>query len=464
VTRSSAVRRSPPSPPVAVPTTLLRGGRVLDAHLGIDAVADVLVTADGCVVGPDRVPGHARVVDVGGLWVMPGLVDLQVHFREPGFTHKEDLLSGSRAAFAGGVTTVVVMPNTQPTLDEPALVREQSAKARRHGGVRILVAAAATRGLGGVDVTDHAALKDAGAVALTDDGLPVLDDDVMARTFAGCRAHDLVFMQHAEDLRQTKIDGQHAPMSESTTQRQAGVHGQPRRAESDVVARDLALAEAAGARYHVLHCSTAASLELVRAAKARGVRVTCEASPHHLLLTDADVVRAGVAVPSSPADLDPNRKMNPPLRDAADRAALVQGLVDGTVDAVATDHAPHAAAEKAQGFVAGPFGVVGLETAFAALLGFVDEGVITPRRAVELMTSGPARVLGLTGTLGTFAGDSGDVAVVDPRRPWTVTPGCLLSRSKNSAFLGRRFPGRVVQTWRRGLCVWQIVDGGGPSR
>jgi dihydroorotase len=447
-------RAAPASPS---PMTLLRGGRVLDAHAGIDGVADVLVRADGCVVDPAEVPAHARVVDVAGLWVMPGLVDLQVHFREPGFTHKEDLLSGSRAALAGGVTTVVVMPNTSPTLDDPALVRGQAARARRHGGVRILVAAAATRGLGGTIVTDHAALKAAGAVALTDDGLPVLDDDVMARTFAGCRAHDLVFMQHAEDLRQTKVDGHHAPMSESATQRLAGVAGQPRRAESDVVARDLALAEAAGARYHVLHCSTAASLALVRAAKARGVRVTCEASPHHLLLTDADVVRAGVGRPSSSADLDPNRKMNPPLRDETDRAALVQGLVDGTVDAVATDHAPHAAAEKALGFVAGPFGVIGLETAFAALLGFVADGTLSPLRAVELMTSGPARVLGMAGQIGTFGGDSGDVAVVDPRRPWTVTPGSLLSRSKNSAFLGRTFPGRVVQTWRRGLCAWQVV-------
>jgi dihydroorotase len=437
--------------------TLLRGGRVLDARLGIDRIADVLVREDGCVVDPAHVPLDVRVVDVDGCWVVPGLVDLQVHFREPGFTYKEDLLSGSRAALAGGVTTCVVMPNTQPVLDDPALVREQSARCRRQGGVRILVAAAATRGLGGVEVTDAAALKAAGAVALTDDGLPVLDDAVMARTFAACQANDLLFMQHAEDLRQTKVDGQHAPMSESSTQAAAGVRGQPRRAESDVVARDIALAEAAGARYHVLHCSTRASLELVRAARARGARVTCEASPHHLLLTDADVAKAGVHRPTSANDLDPNKKMNPPLRDVSDREALVQGLVDGTIDAVATDHAPHAAHEKARGFVDGPFGVIGLETAFAALLTFVHDGTITPLRAVELMTSGPARVLGLTDTIGTFAGDSGDVAVIDPARTWTVTPGSLLSRSKNTAFAGRTFTGRVVQTYLRGLRAWELV-------
>jgi dihydroorotase len=436
--------------------TLLRGGRVIDAHQRFDDTADVLVSADGCVIGPSSVPSHARVVDVKDRWVIPGLIDLQVHFREPGQTHKEDLLSGSRAAFAGGITTVVVMPNTTPALDDPALVRAQNAKTQKHGGVRILVAAAATKAIAGKELSNHKALKAAGAVALTDDGMPLLDDDVMALAMASCAKHDLLFMQHAEDLNLTKVDGHHAPMNASLTQQLAGVRGQPAEAEALMVARDLLLAEETGARYHVLHCSTKASLELVREAKMRGVRVTCEAAPHHLLLCDADVVKDGLGrPPSSPDDLDPNRKMNPPLRSLRDQAALAQGLADGTVDAVATDHAPHQANEKARGFVDGPFGVIGLETAFAALMTFVDGGAITPLRAVELMTSGPARVLGLTGHLGTFAGDSGDAVVVDPRREWDVTPGALLSRSKNSAFLGMRFRGRVEQTFARGLCVYQ---------
>lgn len=439
--------------------TLLRGARVIDAHQGFDDIADVLVTPDGCVIGPSQVPQHARVVDVKNRWVIPGLIDLQVHFREPGQTHKEDLLSGSRAAFAGGITTVVVMPNTTPALDDPALVRGQNAKTARHGGVRILVAAAATVAIAGKRLSNHKALKAAGARSLTDDGMPVQDDDVMAATLASCARHDLLFMQHAEDLRLTKVDGHHAPMNASLTQELAGVRGQPAAAESLMVARDLLLAEATGARYHVLHCSTADSLELVRQAKLRGVRVTCEAAPHHLLLSDIDVVKARVKAegrsPSSPDDLDPNKKMNPPLRSLRDRLALAGGLVDGTVDAVATDHAPHAAQEKARGFVDGPFGVIGLETAFAALLTFVESGTITPLRAVELMTSGPARVLGLSGQLGTFASDHGDVVVVDPRQEWHVTPGALLSRSKNSAFLGMRFRGRVEQTYARGLCVYQ---------
>lgn len=438
--------------------TLLRGGRVIDAHLKIDTIADVLVWADRCEVSPTTVPTNANVVDVAGRWVLPGLVDLQVHFREPGQTHKEDLLSGSRAALAGGITSVVVMPNTDPCLDDPALVREQHDKPREHGGIHILVAAAATAGLEGKALSDHKALKAAGAVALTDDGLPVMDDDVMAAVFKSAAQHDLVFMQHAEDLRATKVDGHHAPMNESLTSFRAGVRGQPSSAEGSMVERDIELAERFKARYHVLHTSTLTSLEAIRMAKMRGVRVTCEASPHHLLLCDEDVVKVGVTMPKSADDLDPFKKMNPPLRGRRDRDALQAALVDGTVDAVATDHAPHATFEKERGFVDGPFGVIGLETALAALLTFVDGGHITPLRAVELMTSGPARVLGRTGRLGTFAGDSGDVCVVDPKQEWDVTSGALLSRSKNSAFVGMRFRGRVERTYLRGLCAYQRLN------
>ena len=438
--------------------TLLRGGRVIDAHLKIDTIADVLVWTDRCEVSPATVPTNANVVDVGGRWVLPGLVDLQVHFREPGQTHKEDLLSGSRAALAGGITSVVVMPNTNPCLDDPALVREQHDKPREHGGIHILVAAAATAGLEGKALSDHKALKAAGAVALTDDGLPVMDDDVMAAVFKSCAKHDLVFMQHAEDLRATKVDGHHAPMNESLTSFRAGVRGQPSSAEGSMVERDIELAERENARYHVLHTSTLTSLEAIRMAKMRGVRVTCEASPHHLLLCDEDVVKFGVTTPKSADDLDPFKKMNPPLRGRRDRDALQAALVDGTVDAVATDHAPHATFEKERGFVDGPFGVIGLETALAALLTFVDGGHITPLRAVELMTSGPARVLGRTGRLGTFAGESGDVCVVDPKQEWDVTSGALLSRSKNSAFVGMRFRGRVERTYLRGLCAYQRLN------
>lgn len=438
-----------------LPATIVRGARVIDPHAGIDAVTDVLVSPAGIVLDPARLPEGGRVLDARGLWALPGLIDLQVHFREPGQTHKEDLGTGSRAALAGGVTTVVVMPNTRPVLDDPALVRAQGEVSDSRGLARVLVAAAATRGSLGREISDYAALKAAGAVAVTDDGLPVLDDEVMAAALRSCARNDLLFMQHAEDTRITH----HVPMTLSDVSRAAGVEGQPPEAEAVIVERDVRLAEETGARYHVLHLSTARSLEAVRAAKARGARVSCEVSPHHLLLTHDDVVRKGVIAPHSPDDLDPNKKMNPPLRSEADRRALVAGLVDGTVDAVATDHAPHAAEEKGQGFVRAPFGVTGLETMLAALLGFVHAGTIDARRAVELVTAGPARVLRREGQVGTLVGPRAppDLCLVDPSRAWEVDPGNVLSRSKNSCFYGRRFQGRVVGTFLRGRLAYQLI-------
>ena len=437
-------------------STLVRGARVIDPHAGIDARVDILISSDGVTLDPVRVFPGVREVDARGLWALPGFVDLQVHFREPGQTHKEDLATGSRAALAGGVTTVVVMPNTRPVLDDPALVRAQHAIAEARGLAHVLVAAAATQGSEGRAVSDYRALKGAGAVAVTDDGLPVLDDDVMRAALVSCAANDLLFMQHAEDTRVTR----HVPMTTCDVSRAAGVEGQPPEAESRIVERDVDLARELGARYHVLHLSTQASLEAVRRAKAAGARVTCEASPHHLLLTHDDVVARGVDTPKSARDLDPNKKMNPPLRSGADRRALVSGIVDGSVDAVATDHAPHAADEKGAGFVKAPFGVTGLETMFAALLTFVHDGTIDARRAVELVTAGPARVLGRAGQVGTLAGPRAppDVTLVDPARAWTVGDATLASRSHNSCFIGRTFKGRVTATFIRGFLAYQVVS------
>jgi dihydroorotase len=335
---------------------LLERARVLDPAAALDDTLDVLVEPGRVTLAPGSVPDGAKRVDCRGLWALPGLLDIQVHFREPGFEHKETLTTGARAALAGGVTTVVVMPNTKPALDTPEAVRFQTERGRE-AGVNVLVAAAASVGISGERLTDYAALKQAGAVAVTDDGFPLLDDGLMRRSLELCREHDLLFMQHAEDTRMTG----HAPMTESDVSRALGVRGQSPDAEGVVVERDIALALETGARYHVLHTSTARSLEAVRRAKAtfgdEPARVSCEASPHHLLLT-YDACREG----------DPNTKMNPPLRSEEDRRALVAALVDGTVDAVATDHAPHHADEKGKGFADAPFGVTGLETAFAAVL------------------------------------------------------------------------------------------------
>jgi len=436
-------------------TVVVRQARVLDPEAGVDVVGDLLIAPGRVVLNPESVPADARTVDGRGLWAVPGLIDLQVHFREPGFEHKETIATGSRAAFAGGVTTVVVMPNTRPVLDDPALVRQQGAIAEERGLVHVLVAAAATLGSKGEALSDYAALKRAGAVSVTDDGLPLLDDALMDRALASCAANDLLFMQHAEDTRMTH----HAPMTESDVSRAAGIAAQSADAEGVIVERDVALAAKNDARYHVLHMSTARSLRAVREAKAKGARVSCEVSPHHLLLTIDDVVKDGAGEPHSADDLDPNKKMNPPLRSAADRRALIEGLVDGTVDAVATDHAPHSHDEKGKGFVDAPFGVTGLETMFAALLKFVHDGTIDVRRAVELVTSGPARVLGRAGKVGTLYGADApaDVCLVDPARVWQVGQGNLLSRSKNSCFLGRRFTGRVVATFLRGQLTYQLI-------
>lgn len=416
---------------------VIRQGRVIDPHAGVDEVVDLIVSASGVEKLAGNAPSDAQEIDARGCWVVPGLVDLQVHFRQPGFEYKETIESGSRAAFAGGVTTAVVMPNTHPTLDTPEQVRFESEESERVGGARILVAAAVTPKLSGEGLTDHGALKAAGAVAVTDDGLPVMDDEVMEASLRACVEHDLLFMQHAEDLSMTD----HAPMTESAVSQAIGVRGQPAAAEGVMVERDVALAEKTGARYHVLHTTTGRSIEAVRAAKARGLSVTCEVSPHHLLLTY-----------EACGEADPNTKMNPPLRSEEDRRALVQALVDGTADAVATDHAPHSAEEKAKGFTDAPFGVVGLETMLAAVLSFVHDGTISVQRAVELMTAGPARVLRREGHLGTLFGTSApaDVCIVDPEREWTVSPDTLHGKSKNSAFLGRRFRGRVIATFFSG--------------
>ena len=407
----------------AASTSFFRGVRLIDPEAGVDKVVDLLVTPEGVHQNPSLVPDDAVQFDGSGLWALPGLVDIQVHFRQPGFEYKETIESGSAAALAGGICTVVVMPNTQPRLDTPEQVSFEAEEARRVRGIDLLVAAASTKNLDGTELTNHADLKAAGAVAITDDGFPVLDDDLMRGSLEQCAELDLLFMQHAEDIRMT----QHAPMTDSPVSVALGVKGQSSDAEGVIVERDIALARETGARYHVLHTSTARSMAAIRAAKAEGLPVTCEVSPHHLLLT-YDACASG----------DPNTKMNPPLRSEYDRRSLVDALADGTVDAVATDHAPHAKDEKAKGFQDAPFGVIGLETAFAALLSFVHDGTISDKRAVELMTSGPARLLGLQGRLGTLNDEAPvHLTVVDPNREWTVTEEAMAGKSTNSAFLGR---------------------------
>ncbi len=418
-------------------STLVKNIRLLDVTSGFDEIADVLVSTEGFFLNPIEIDAACAIIDGQGQIALPGLIDMHVHFRQPGFEYKETIQTGSKAALVGGVTTVVVMPNTNPVLDTAERIEEQIRLGHLANGVEILVAAAVSKNLLGQEPTDYAALKRAGAVAITDDGRPVMDTSLMEQAMKACAENDLLFMQHAEDLALS----QNASMNEGRTSRAIGVSGQSADAEGVMVERDIALAKKYGARYHVLHLSTKRSLQAVRKAKMEGLKVSCEVAPHHLLLNDEACFA-----------LDTNKKMNPPLRDESDRLSLMEGLIDGTIDAVASDHAPHSQEEKQAHFCQAPFGVVGLETAFAVLLTLVSRGIISLQRAAALMTSGPAQILQKQHQIGTVlsSGASNNLCIIDLKTLWQVDGQSLQGRSKNSAFLGMKLQGKVVATFLKG--------------
>jgi len=381
-----------------------------------------------------------------GLWVVPGLVDVHVHLREPGQTRAEGVAAGTAAAAAGGFTTVVCMPNTRPVLDRPEVVRRLRGAIARRARVRVVVAAALSLGLEGREASDLEALAAAGAGALSDDGRGTGSGAVLAQALSRGARLGLAVLVHAEDHRLSAG----GVLRAGPVARRLGLPGQPASAEAARVARDLGLLARAGGRLHLQHLSTARSVRLVRAAKRAGLPVTCEATPHHLCLDERDVL-AG----AGPGGPDTNLKMNPPLGRPADRQALLEALADGTVDAIATDHAPHPRAAKAQGFLRAPFGILGLETALPLTLGLVRAGVIDLRRAVALLTCGPARALGLPA--GTLApGAAADVCVLDARLAWRLTPGQVRSRSRNTPFMGVPLLGRAVYTLVGGRVVHSL--------
>jgi dihydroorotase len=411
---------------------LLRGGRVLDPAGGVDRAADLLV-ADGVIarIGAGlAAPSRARVLELGGRLVVPGLIDLHVHLREPGQEHKEDIASGTAAAAAGGFTTVCCMPNTVPPNDSPEVTARIVRRAAEVGRCRVRPIAAVSVGQKGEALTDLRGLRAAGAVAFSDDGRPVMDAEILRQALAGARELGATVSQHAEDLALAAGGALNAgPIAE-----RLGLRGQPGVAESALVARDLEICAATGGRYHVAHASTARTVDLIRAARRRGLPVSCEVTPHHLVLTE-DACAGG----------DPVFKVAPPLRAADDVAALRAALADGTVDAIATDHAPHAAADKDRPFAQAAFGMLGLETALALVLGLVAEGVIGLARAVALLTSGPARCFGLAA--GVLAeGAPADVTVIDLDRAWTIDRDRLASRSRNTPYHGRAVRGRALLT------------------
>ena len=422
---------------------LIKGGRLIDPASGVDGVMDLLIEEDRVArVGKELKSDGAQVMDARGKVVAPGFIDLHVHLRSPGQEHKETIESGSRAALRGGFTTVCAMANTDPVIDSPAVVERILSDGARVGLVNILTYGAITMGLKGEVLTEMAQLQAAGVVGFSDDGMPVANAGMMRRALEYSRLTGLPVIDHCEEQ---EISA-HGVAHEGLTAVRLGLAGIPAEAETVMIARNLLLAEGTGGRLHVPHVRTAIGTELIRAAKKRGVRVTAEVTPHHLTLTDEAL-----------QTYDARFKMNPPLRGQKDMEALREALRDGTIDAIATDHAPHSQAEKETGLVQAPFGVIGLETALPVLLTeLVHRGALTLAQLIAALTERPARVLGLErGTLA--AGHVADVTLFDPQVEWVVETAAFESKGKNSPFIGWRVKGRVTDVVVSGR--WRLKDG-----
>jgi dihydroorotase len=421
---------------------LLRGGRVIDPSTATDDVADVLLR-DGVVVAVGRdmgVPGGADVRDCDGLVVCPGLIDLHVHLREPGGEHKETIATGSRAAASGGFTAVCAMPNTDPPVDDPAAVGFVRAEGLRSAAARVYPVGAISVGQQGQRLTQIGEMVDAGAVAISDDGRPVSDAGLMRLALAYARTLGIPVASHCEELALSRGGS----MNEGIVSTRLGLIGIPNAAEDVMIARDLMLCELTGGCLHIQHVSTRRGVEMIRRAKQQGVPVTAEATPHHFTLTDEAV-----------EGYRTEAKVNPPLRAAADVDAVIAGVADGTLDVIATDHAPHHYDEKEQAFDDAPFGLVGLETALGlAITELVEKGAIDLPRLVERMSCAPARAFNLPG--GTLRrGAPADVTVFDAAADWVVEPGRFLSKSRNTPFAGLRLRGQAVLTIVGGRIVWE---------
>ena len=422
---------------------LIRGGRVIDPQPRLDARVDILVENGRITqIGEGLKAKSAEVFDAVGCVVTPGFIDIHTHLREPGREDKETIATGAQAAAAGGFTAVCAMPNTTPVNDSASTTRFIVETAKREAIVRVYPIGAITRGSLGEELSEYGDLKAAGCIAVSDDGRPVQNARVMRRALEYARTFGLPVIDHCEDLDLSKGGA----MNEGPVSVSMGIPSAPHVSETIMVERDVLLAEFTGSHVHIAHISTARAVDAVRRGKARGVRVTAEATPHHLILTD-EAVRAH--------DYDPVTKMNPPLRSEEDRQAVIAGLLDGTIDAIATDHAPHTSEEKICEFDCAAFGIVGLETAFALCHdGLVKPGALDLTRLVQLLTAGPARALGLPG--GTLEkGQPADITIVDPAEVRTVRPEALRSKSRNSPFLSMSLTGWPVATIVAGVVVFK---------
>lgn len=441
-------------PPSNAGLRLIAGGRVIDPSRGLDQLGDLLLE-DGRVVGVVGLdcpaPAEAVRVDATGLVVTPGFVDLHAHLRTPGQEHKETIATGTRSAARGGFTTICCMANTTPVVDNRGLVELVQSLAAREGVVRVLPLAAMTRGLQGRELTEMAELAEAGAIAFSDDGIPTASARIMRHALEYARAFERPIMPHCDDPE--LMEG--ASMNEGPVAAALGLRGMPAAGEEAMVARDIALSGLTGGRLHVCHVSTSGAIEAIRSGKRRGFRITAEASPHHLTLTDEWV--AGTRWEGRAQPYDTNTKMNPPLRSEADRAALVAALRDGTIDAIATDHAPHAAVDKLTAFDSAAFGIIGFETALGSVLRLVESGELDLVTVVERLTIGPCRVFGLP--YGTLApGATADVVAFDPTERWTLTTADIASLGKNSPYLGQPLVGRVAFTLYGGEVVYAAAS------
>ncbi|MBI5039335.1 MAG: dihydroorotase [Nitrospirae bacterium] len=420
---------------------LIKNGRIVDPVNHVDQVADLLI-ADGKVrqiaqeipVTPD-----AEAIDATGQWVVPGLIDVHTHLREPGFEYKETIRTGTMAAAAGGFTTICCMPNTKPVNDSQAVTEFILRKAATEGMVNVLPVGAITKGCQGEEITEMGDLREAGCIAVSDDGRPVMNSAVMRRAMEYASMFHLPVISHCED---TNL-AEEGVMNEGRVSTELGLRGIPNASEDVMAARDIELAALTNAHLHIAHVSTQGSVELIRRAKEEGIRVTAETCPHYLVLTDEAVT-----------GYNTNTKIKPPLRTLKDVEAVRKGLREGVIDVIATDHAPHAQVEKEMEFDSAPFGITGLETAVAIALQLVDEGVLTVNEMVLKMSGKPAKLLNIDrGHLSV--GAVADITVIDPRATWVVDPPQLKSRGKNTPFEGWKMKGRVTHTIVGGKVVYK---------
>ncbi|MBI5484100.1 MAG: dihydroorotase [Deltaproteobacteria bacterium] len=418
---------------------LIKGGRVIDPSQNMDEVLDVLVEK-GLIkeIGKGlSAPDSVKTIDASGKYVVPGLIDMHVHLRDPGLEYKEDIISGTRAAAAGGFTSICCMPNTKPVIDNKAIASYIINKARSEGFCNVFPIGSITYGLSGDRMSEMGELKEAGCVAVSDDGKPVNNSELMMRSLQYAAGIGIMLISHAEEL---ELVGA-GVMNEGYTSTELGLKGIPRVAEDIATAREVMLAEYTNSPVHIAHVSTRGAVRIIREAKARGVKVTCETAPHYFTLTD-DAVRG----------YNTNAKMNPPLREADDVAAIKEGLKDGTIDAIATDHAPHHLDEKDVEFNEAMNGIIGLETSLSLSLKLVEDGVLTVNQLIEKMSCNPSNILGLgRGTI--KSGSVADITLIDPAAEWTVEKEKLASKSKNSPFLGWKLKGAASATILAGVVV-----------